>query len=203
MELICLQLRHGLGRLCRGCSFSRRGGLLWGVLRSALSLQLFGVEDSVAVEAAVSQSLGVVFESVRRSFGSGVVDSERLILFHQHELHVRALALDGAGLDVSSDSQPLCIGAVAHLVQLFDGDVIALGVLYAGVGEVAEQKENGRRRCAEFDGNDRTRHRDSRGSAPTFKLYAQGKPEARWRRFRALGSTNSFLRVFCGFSLRT
>src|SRR5579864_5812994 len=64
-----LVLRHALSGL------SARSSGLTGfrrVLRCALGLQLLGVENAVAPETAIRQSLRVVFKSVRRGFGSRI-----------------------------------------------------------------------------------------------------------------------------------
>ena len=76
------------------CTAGRRSWLLRRILRGALGLQLLGVKDAIAIEAAVGQRLGIVLERVGRRLGAGVVHVKRLIFFHQHKLNVRPLTLD-------------------------------------------------------------------------------------------------------------
>src|SRR6185437_5121373 len=64
--------------------------------------------------------------------------------------HVRTAALNRAGLHVAGDAQALGIGAIAHPMQLFDGDVVALTLLHAGVGQVAQGEQNQHHRDPEF-----------------------------------------------------
>ena len=62
----------GLGciRLSGGCS----AGLSWlrRIFRRAFGLQLFRVKDAIVSEAAIGESLRVVFKRVGRSLSSGV-----------------------------------------------------------------------------------------------------------------------------------
>ncbi len=63
------------------------------------------MKDAIAPEAAVSQSLRVVFEGVGRSLGSGVGNGQRQILFFQQEIDARSGTLDRAGDDIARDPQ--------------------------------------------------------------------------------------------------
>src|SRR5579863_8556552 len=81
-----LGLRHALGRLGGLRSVRRRAGLFGRVLRGALGLKCLGVENAVVADAAIGQGLRIVFESIGRGFGAGVVDGQSLRFVHQHEL---------------------------------------------------------------------------------------------------------------------
>src|SRR5580704_4465127 len=135
-----LRLGHVLGRLGGLRSVRRSSVLLWRIFRSALGLQLFGMEHAIVGEAAVGQGLRLILESVGRGLGAGVIDWQALILLDQHELHVRADALDRSRLHVAGYAQTFGVGSVAHFIQLCNRDVVALAVLHAGVGQVAEQQ---------------------------------------------------------------
>src|ERR1035438_3098151 len=135
---------------------------------------------AVTVKAPVGQGLGIILERIGRRFSPGVIHVERLILFHQHELHVYTSPLDRARLHVSGNPQTLRIGAVPHLVQLFNGDVITLAVLHTSVGKVAEQHQNHCRRSTELQISFRlARHKKPHREKPTLKLYALDGWEAR------------------------
>jgi hypothetical protein len=108
------------------------------------------VEYAIAAEAAIGQRLRIVLEGVRWRFGAGVVHREILVLFYEHKLDVRSPALDRTRLHVAGNPQALAVGRIPHLVQLFDGDVVTLAVLHAGVGKVGKQHQNDDRRAAEF-----------------------------------------------------
>ena len=108
------------------------------------------MKHAVVAETAVCQGLRFILERVGGRLRTGVVDGKILIFFHQHELHVSSGTLDRSRLHVAGDAQALGIGAVAHLVQFLDGDVVALAVLHAGVGQVAEQQQNHRRSPSEL-----------------------------------------------------
>src|SRR5208337_374525 len=84
---------------------------------------------------------------------------------------MRSHALDRSRLDIARNSQTLRVSAVAHLVQLFNRDVVTLAVLYAAIGQVAEQQQNGRRHSAKFKIDiGLNRHRIARPqSAPSGK----------------------------------
>src|SRR5208337_4563752 len=56
--------------------------------------------------------------------------------------HLCALALNGAGLNVSRHPQTLGVGGIAHGAQFLDGDVIALALLDAGVRQITEREQN-------------------------------------------------------------
>src|SRR6516164_11023494 len=121
---------------------SRLAVLFRRVLRSALGLNIGGPEDAVFAIFAFGQRLSVVLESVRWSFGAAVHHWNHAAFFDELELEVGSLALDGAWSDVASDAQPLAVGVGTHAVQFLDGDVIALAVLNAGVGEIAERNND-------------------------------------------------------------
>jgi len=108
------------------------------------------MKNAITAIAAIGEGLRIIFESIGRSFGSGVIDGEKLILLHQHKFHVRAGAFDRSRLHITRYAQALGVGAVAHLVELADGDVIAFAVLDTGVGEIAEQKKDYDRGAAEL-----------------------------------------------------
>ena len=57
---------------------------------------------------------------------------------------MRALALDGTGFHVAGDAQTLAVSAVAHGIQLLQRDVVALTLLYAGIGQVSEPQHDDR-----------------------------------------------------------
>ncbi len=147
----CFHLRHTLRRISCLHAIPWSSRLLRSILRRALRLQCLRVKHTVVIEAPIGERLGVVFERVGWSFGSGVIDVERLILFHQHELHVSSRAFDRARLYIPGDAQALRVRTVAHPVEFLDGDVVALAVLYAGVGEVAQQQDDNRCRSAKFE----------------------------------------------------
>jgi hypothetical protein len=116
-------------------------------------------------KAAIGQGLRIVLEGVRRRFGSSVIDREQLILFHQDELHVGSGALDRPRLHIPRDSQTLRVSAITHLVQFADGNVVALAILHAGVGEIAEQQKNQDRRSPELEiGLNLARHKAPTGN---------------------------------------
>ena len=100
-----------------------------GVLGGALGLELHGVEDAVAAVGADGKGLGVVLEGVGRGLGALVLDAESLVELDEGEGGAGADALDGAGLDVAGDAEMAGVGLVAHLLELGDGDVVALGLL--------------------------------------------------------------------------
>src|SRR5579872_3008123 len=79
-RLFGLHLRHALSRLRRLGSVGRCTGLLRSVLRRALCLQLLGVKNPVVTETAISQSLRIVFEGVRRRLCPRIVNRQVLIL---------------------------------------------------------------------------------------------------------------------------
>ena len=64
---------------------------------------------------------------------------------------MRSRPLDRSRLHIASNPQALSICAIAHLVQLFDRDVIALAILHARVGKVAQQQQNRRCRTTELE----------------------------------------------------
>ena len=145
--------------------------LLGSVLRSALCLQLLGVKHAVAAEAAIGQGLRIVFKSIGRSFGPGVIHCQILILLYQHKLHVGPGPLDRSRLHIAGDSQTLRVRAVAHLMQLLDGDVVALAVLDTGVCQVGKQQQDEKRRSAKLQIRLQwTGHRILRGRTPPLTL---------------------------------
>ena len=58
------------------------------------------------------------------------------------KLDMGAGALDRSRHHVAGHAQALGVSVVAHAVQFLDGDVVALAVLHAGVGEIAEGEQN-------------------------------------------------------------
>ena len=134
-------ITHALGRLARGRSLRSRLGRR--ILRSALCLQSLGMKHAIASEAAFRQRLRVVFKRIRRRLGAGVAHIQRTILLYQNKVHVRPAALNGSWLHIARDAQALAVCPIAHGLQLFDGDVVALAVLHAGVGEVPEHHQDG------------------------------------------------------------
>src|SRR5580658_1800387 len=137
-----LRPRQALGRFARRRSVRGRPRLRGRVLRCALSLQRLGPENAIRTNLSIRKGLRFVFEGVGRSFRPGVVHGESLILFDQHELHMRSVTLDRPRLHVSRNPQPLRIRSRAHGMQFFDGDVITLTVLHPGIREIAEQHDN-------------------------------------------------------------
>src|ERR1039457_2487064 len=55
---------------------------------------------------------------------------------------MRPRAMDRSRLHIPRHPQPLGVSPVPHLVQLADGDVVALPILHAGVSEITEQEKN-------------------------------------------------------------
>src|SRR5208283_4401132 len=178
---LCTRLRSGQRRLL-GVPFSSRSGaglpLLGSILGGALGLNVGGAENAVASKFSFSQGLRVVLESVGRSFSSAVNHLQRAVLFHQQELQMCALALDGAGNNISCDAQPLAVCAVAHAVQFLDGDVVALAVLHAGVGKIAQRKQDhGDHRAKAHIPASLIRHRMKPLQLPqTFPQHQKGAP---------------------------
>ncbi len=64
---------------------------------------------------------------------------------------MRSRALDRPRLHVPRHAQPLGVSPIPHLMQLTDGDVVALAVLHAGISEVAEQQHDHNHRRPEFE----------------------------------------------------
>src|SRR5579883_1661819 len=133
---------HALGRLGVRCARRRVARFRRSILGSALGLQRLGVKHAVFAEAPFREGLGIVFERIGRRLGPGVAHRQTQVLLHQDELHMRAVALDRAGLHVPRDAKALRVGTVAQTAKLLDGDVVALAFLHPGVGEVAEHQEN-------------------------------------------------------------
>ena len=125
--------------------------LLGCVFRRALGLQLFGVEDAVAAKAAIGQSLGVIFKSIRRRFGPAVNHGQKLIVFYQRKFNSRTRAFDRTGLDIPGHPQMPGVSAVTHAPQFLDGDVITLALLYPGVRQITHGEQDQRHRPAEFE----------------------------------------------------
>ena len=136
--------------LRRRRSIRRSPGLLWRILGGTFCLQLFCVEDAIASEAAIGQSLRIIFESIRRGFRAGVIHCEVLVLFDQDKLHMRSSAVDGARLNIAGHAQAFRVRAIAHLVQFLDGDIVAFAVLHAGVCKIAEQQQDKYRRATKL-----------------------------------------------------
>src|ERR1700685_1801990 len=127
-----------------------RSRLLRGVLRGAFGLQLLGMEDAVASEAAVGQRLGIVLEGIRRRLGAAVRNLKRLIVLDQDKLNFCAVPLDRARLHISRDAQPLGVGRISHAAQFFNRDVVALTLLDAGISHVSKRQQDDYRRATEF-----------------------------------------------------
>ena len=108
------------------------------------------MKDAIATEAAFGQSLGIVLESIGRRLGPVVGDREAKVVFDEDEVHLGTGPLDGSGLDIAGNPEALAVGAVAHAVKFFDGDVVAFALLYAGVGQVGEGEQDDNRHRAEF-----------------------------------------------------
>ena len=64
------------------------------------------------------------------------------VLLDQHKIRIGPHLMNGAGLHVAAYAQALGISIVAHLIQLVDGDVIALALLDAGVSEIPKRDHN-------------------------------------------------------------
>ena len=125
------------------------------------------MEHAVPAEAAIGQRLRVILERVRWGFRARVVDRNILIFLHQHKLHVSSDALDRSRLHVARYPQTLGIRAIAHLVQFFDSDVIALAVLHSRVSQIGQQQQNRHGGPTELDiGFQLTRH-----GKPQRKIY--------------------------------
>src|SRR5580700_9776154 len=100
---------------------------------------------------------------------------------------MRSRALDRARLHIPGHSQALRVSAVAHFVQLADGDVIALAILHAGIREVAQQEKNQDRSPAELQISFAlTGHEEPPGGSDyrSLRLYATSRSESRFRKFR-------------------
>src|SRR4029078_10882721 len=133
-------------------------------------------------------------EGVRRRFGAVIDDAQQLVILNQDEAHVCTAALNRSRLYVSGDSQTLGVSAIPHSMQFFDGDVIALALLYTGVGEIAQSEQDDDHRDPEFQksaglGRHLGRHRNpvkkptrppSEGQATTFvRINTYDSPLAR------------------------
>ena len=71
-----------------------------------------------------------------RRAGAVRPDAQGLVEFDEGEGGAGAGALDGAGLDVAGDAEVAGVGLGSHLLELGDGDVVALGLR---AGETANQ----------------------------------------------------------------
>jgi hypothetical protein len=108
------------------------------------------MEHAIFSETAFGQRLGIVLEGVGGRLGAGIADGQAQVLFYQDEFHMRAAALDGSGLYVAGNPQPLGVGAVAQAAQFLDGDVVALAFLDTRISEIAEHEQDDDRGAAEL-----------------------------------------------------
>ena len=102
------------------------------------------MEDAVATEFALGEGLRIVLKRVRKGLGPGVNNRQSAVLLDQQEFGVRTLALDGSGGDIARHAQALAVCVGAHPVEFFDSYVVALAVLNAGKGKIAERNDNQR-----------------------------------------------------------
>jgi hypothetical protein len=146
-----LDLGHALRGRSRRRAAGGRSGLLRGVLRGALGLQLLGVEDAIASETSIGQGLGIVFEGIGRGLGAAVRNLKSLIILYQDEVNFSAVTLDRTRLHIPRDAQSLGVGGVSHTAQFLDGDVVTLTLLHPGVGQVSEREQDDYGRAAELE----------------------------------------------------
>src|SRR5215475_1464723 len=125
----CGRLRGGRFRsrclVCRRCVF-----------RSALSLNLLGVENTIGAVSAFDESLRVVLKRVRRRLGAAICNLKLQALFIDLEIGAGALSANASRNYEPGDSQPLSMRLVTHSLELFDGDVVAFAFLNAGKCEI-------------------------------------------------------------------
>ena len=122
------------------------------------------MEESVASVGTDGESLGVVLEGVGWGLGALIGDAESLALFEEREGGVGADVGDASGLDVAGDAEMASVGLGAHLLELGDGDVVALVVSGGRDGEPADSTED------ENGGDDKL---CGLGVLHTFSLSAQ------------------------------
>lgn len=106
------------------------------------------MENAISAKLANCQRLRVIFEGVRRWLRTLVAHAQFLaflglrILLNQHEVGIRSELMDGARHNITCNPQMLGESRVAHPMQLFDGDVIALRFLYPRICEVSEGNDD-------------------------------------------------------------
>src|SRR4051812_21709385 len=143
-------LGHAFGLFGTRCASLSR--FCWRIFRSALRLQPLGVKYAIASETAVGQGLGVVLKGIGWSFRPAVHNWKNLVLLDENEFDLRSGAPDGSGLNIAGNAQPLAINVVPfHAAELFNGDVIALALLHARVGEVRQRYQDQYGRAAKFE----------------------------------------------------
>ena len=136
-------------------------------------------------KTAIRQGLRVVFESIGRSLRPRIRNRQRQFIFFQHEVHARSRALDRPRHHIARHAQTLRVSVIPHAVQFFDGDVIALAVLHARVGQIAQRQHNQHRHRPEFQiFAGFARHELPH---PCQKLYAPDSPGSRRSRFHLPG----------------
>lgn len=106
------------------------------------------MKDAVLAEFAGNQRLGIIFECIRRRFHAPVTYAESLsffalgILLNNGKVRIRANLLDGSRLHIPRYPQPPTQSLLALLVQLGNGDVVALAFLHSGPEDIAEGHDN-------------------------------------------------------------
>lgn len=95
------------------------------------------MEDSITTKGSYSQSLGIIFEGVRRRLGAAVGYPKGFTLLQQSECRVSARTLDAARSDITRYTQMTNVGFVAHALQFTDRHVIAFVVAYARKGKIS------------------------------------------------------------------
>src|SRR4051794_12317651 len=97
-------------------------GLICGrVFRSALGLQLFGVENAILSVGTFGAPLRLVFNCVGRRVSAAVFNRKNIAARDRRDLSVGAGALDWARLHVAGNAQPFAVRIIAHAAQLADG----------------------------------------------------------------------------------
>src|SRR5262245_23129660 len=91
---------------CSGRACSRLRARLRFIFRSALGLDLLGLEDAVASQSAVSQALGALLESIGQRVAARVDDFQFLAFLQQYKLDAIDGFDDRARLDVAGHPQP-------------------------------------------------------------------------------------------------
>src|SRR5215468_6201705 len=128
------------------------------VLRGALGLNLFGVEDTIRAVSAFDESLRVVLKRVRRRLSAAICNLKLQALFIDLEIGAGALSANASRNYEPGDSQPLSMRLVTHSLELFDGDVVAFAFLNAGEREIRHRANDYKNREAKTKKSAGRRH---------------------------------------------
>ena len=112
------------------------------------------MERTVAVKLTVDEGLRVVFKRIGRRLASFVANRHQqraAFTVLNHEIGLRAFALDGTRLDDALHAQSSGVSAVSQSMQLAQLHVITLALLDASVGKVTQSYHNERNRNPEPD----------------------------------------------------